>query len=995
MNARIVNHEVWNKIFNILLDHSVSEVEVNAPDGVFIKQKGKRIHLEDIVFESEKEYLESIEDSVVPLVDSMGDFDPNGYIFEGRLMYEAQAIQVQARCHIMLPPVCDTPQITMAKRSKTLTTLEHLAEMGSMSTEMLHFLQMSAKANLTVVFSGQSGAGKDLAASTKIPTPQGFKEMGELNVGDYVFNERGKQVKIVNKYAPKKDQKYLVEFSNGEKIAAGEGHVWRVIDLQDDYVKTTSFEVRVPLSLNNVSKLEVAQLTKDSYMTTEEFLALIEYTPVDKANNLTTDGNIDPIVDIVSKFEVDMGQFFALTVRSVLDINKPLFAQSKSSVVKKIEKDLRAWDREEISFNELFEVCGRDEKIFASLTSVSDQLGKKIVNKREVADFLLKDHYRRVEAKKTMNANTDHSLVSKNLTTKEMFEFMYGKDEKTGLSHIFTTLENRISSGLKIDPPTENIVNFAVEKELFPAEFDYDYSDFPIHPYVLGLWLGNPNGSDGRSLTSGVKQEILEIKAKLVTDNMVDSRSISVVDKKNLDENGNIISTLKIRNFRKMLKEVFSSVGDVEVKNTFPKIIPDLYMFTSSSAREDLIAGMVDSGGFVDENGNCNFIGLSEDVVKQLRVVVSSLGIRTSPIRIEKRTIVKDGQENKLPDGFKLSFLFDRTPFGLNRNIVAMQDRLNDIDTVGYNDNEDVIYITKITEQDFGEEEFFCIEVDSPSHLFLAGETFIPTHNTTMLEAMTKLIPNHYRIGVAEDTPELNLVQENVTYLHSVPWAPKMSENDVATLQWVVSQFQRNRCDKLIIGETRGKEFGDFLIAANSGMEGSMTTIHANDPKQCLTKMTNFAMKAADKQPIRAINLDIAEAIDIIVQLVVIDGKHRISHISAVIPVLGVTEEAKITLTTIYEWDRLDDSFFKKSQLEDHVRDLLDRRGVDYSEFIQSPLNNRVKHHNYAEKKKREEEEKSAFTTLNTIGVEKEEKNSMFGRKAKVRKGGLPPRRTI
>lgn len=218
---------------------------------------------------------------------------------------------------------------------------------------------------------------------------------------------------------------------------------------------------------------------------------------------------------------------------------------------------------------------------------------------------------------------------------------------------------------------------------------------------------------------------------------------------------------------------------------------------------------------------------------------------------------------------------------------------------------------------------------------------------TTMLEALAKNIPDSVRIGVAEDTPELVLNQPNVSYLKSVPKQPGMDEKDVATLSWVVAQFQRMRTDKVIIGETRGKEFADFLIAANSGMDGSMTTLHAENPTRCLTKMTSFVMKMGDGQPTRAINNDIANAIDLIVQLIITpEGKHRISHIEEIVPVLGNTEEAKITSQTLYAWDSVKDAFYKVGSMSDSLRDKCILNGQDVEAFIKSEREKRYPIHN-------------------------------------------------
>lgn len=238
---------------------------------------------------------------------------------------------------------------------------------------------------------------------------------------------------------------------------------------------------------------------------------------------------------------------------------------------------------------------------------------------------------------------------------------------------------------------------------------------------------------------------------------------------------------------------------------------------------------------------------------------------------------------------------------------------------------------------------FLIMAVKSNLTVVFSGGT--GAGKTTMLEALSKHIPDETRVGIAEDTPELILSQPNVSYLRSVPWQPGMDSNDVATLSWVVQQFQRMRTDKIIIGETRGKEFADFLVAANSGMEGSMTTMHADDPMLCLNKMTNFALKGAPNQPIRSINADIANAVDIIVQLVIIQGKHRISHIQEITTTLGTTEEAKITTEPLYRWDRNQDKFYKGANMSDNMRTRLADKGVKVNDFLNSQRDARVSAH--------------------------------------------------
>lgn len=216
---------------------------------------------------------------------------------------------------------------------------------------------------------------------------------------------------------------------------------------------------------------------------------------------------------------------------------------------------------------------------------------------------------------------------------------------------------------------------------------------------------------------------------------------------------------------------------------------------------------------------------------------------------------------------------------------------------------------------------------------------------TTMLEALAKNFRQEIRIGVAEDAPELYLTQPNVSYLHSVPYQPGMNPNDVATLSWVVSQYQRMRTDKLIIGETRGAEFADFLIAANSGMDGSMTTLHANNPVQCLDKMTNFALRGT-QAPVRTVNTDIANSIDIIVQLIILpSGGHRVDEICEVTSTLSTDETARITTNSLFKYDQKSDTFEKKAQMTDAMRRRFERSGVDISPLLVSQVGARATAH--------------------------------------------------
>lgn len=183
---------------------------------------------------------------------------------------------------------------------------------------------------------------------------------------------------------------------------------------------------------------------------------------------------------------------------------------------------------------------------------------------------------------------------------------------------------------------------------------------------------------------------------------------------------------------------------------------------------------------------------------------------------------------------------------------------------------------------------------------------------TTLLEAMASEFKHTERIGVCEDSPELQLDTPNTVYLNSTVWVPGMKDSDVADLSWVVKQINRMRVDKIVIGETRGKEFFDFITAANSGAEGSMTTIHANDGPSAMKKMATFMYMAVDMSP-RIINEMISQAVDIVIQLGKNkNGDHKILSIHEITNAISVGDSPTIALNPLFTYDEQSNTWVKK-----------------------------------------------------------------------------------
>jgi len=163
---------------------------------------------------------------------------------------------------------------------------------------------------------------------------------------------------------------------------------------------------------------------------------------------------------------------------------------------------------------------------------------------------------------------------------------------------------------------------------------------------------------------------------------------------------------------------------------------------------------------------------------------------------------------------------------------------------------------------------------------------------TSLLNAISSLIPNHERIIVIEDSAELQLQQDHVVPLESKP--PDRHGKGEVSIRDLLRSTLRLRPDRIVIGEIRGGEALDFLQALNTGHGGSMGTIHANSPVDALSRLETLTLFAGVELPLKAIRAQVTSAIDIVIQTSRYhDGSRKISHISEVVP-LGDDENYRV-----------------------------------------------------------------------------------------------------
>jgi pilus assembly protein CpaF len=175
--------------------------------------------------------------------------------------------------------------------------------------------------------------------------------------------------------------------------------------------------------------------------------------------------------------------------------------------------------------------------------------------------------------------------------------------------------------------------------------------------------------------------------------------------------------------------------------------------------------------------------------------------------------------------------------------------------------------------------DFLRACVEARLNIFVSGGT--GSGKTTTLNVLSSFIPNDERIITVEDAAELQLRQEHVVTLESRP--PNIEGRGAVPIRELVRNCLRMRPDRIIVGECRGGEALDMLQAMNTGHDGSMSTGHANSPRDMLARLETMVLMAGVDLPLRAIREQVSSAVDLIVhQSRLKDGTRRIVNITEV-----------------------------------------------------------------------------------------------------------------
>src|SRR5438445_6460775 len=258
-----------------------------------------------------------------------------------------------------------------------------------------------------------------------------------------------------------------------------------------------------------------------------------------------------------------------------------------------------------------------------------------------------------------------------------------------------------------------------------------------------------------------------------------------------------------------------------------------------------------------------------------IQLLVGSVGRR-----IDERSPLRDA---RLADGSRVNAVI--RPLALNGPLLTIRKFARDPYQV-----EDLIRFGTCNEAAFG---FLKAAVLAKANIIVVGGT--GTGKTTFLNVLSGFIPVEDRIVTIEDAAELQLHQEHVCRMETRP--KDINGEGEITIQRLVINSLRMRPERIVVGECRGGEALDMLQAMNTGHDGSMTTLHANSPRDALARLETLVLMAGVDLPVRAIRQQIGSAINLIVQLNRLrDGSRKVTAVSEIVGM----EQDVITMQDIF-----------------------------------------------------------------------------------------------
>ncbi len=285
---------------------------------------------------------------------------------------------------------------------------------------------------------------------------------------------------------------------------------------------------------------------------------------------------------------------------------------------------------------------------------------------------------------------------------------------------------------------------------------------------------------------------------------------------------------------------------------------------------------------YVEQNGRLTRSGARFTSEEQLRRVIERIVSRVGR-RIDESSPLVDA---RLPDGSRVNAVI--APIAFSGASLTIRKFARDPFKVA-----DLIAFGTLTAE-MAELLRACVE--ARLNIIVSGGT--GTGKTTLLNVLSSFIPENERIVTIEDAVELQLQQEHVVRLESRP--PNIEGRGEIAIRDLVRNSLRMRPDRIVVGEVRGGESLDMLQAMNTGHDGSLSTVHANSPRDAIARLETLVLMAGMDLPLRAIREQIASAVDVVVQLTRLrDGTRRVTAVTEVQGMEGQT----VTLQDAFLFD--------------------------------------------------------------------------------------------
>ncbi|MFN8380946.1 MAG: CpaF family protein [Anaerolineales bacterium] len=389
--------------------------------------------------------------------------------------------------------------------------------------------------------------------------------------------------------------------------------------------------------------------------------------------------------------------------------------------------------------------------------------------------------------------------------------------------------------------------------------------------------MTSPNPSAPRSFT---QQDLLRLK-KYLSDNLLRALEMEGIP---AGERNEFVK----KNINLVFEQTKIKLPEDIKKQIFDQVLDDLlgYGPIQSLLDDPDVSEIMVNGPkkiFIEKNGKLTKSSIAFDdddhVIRVIDRIILPLGRR---VDFDSPTV-----DARLPDGSRVNAVV--RPVAIDGPSITIRkfrkDRLQ---------AEDLINFGSLTRQ---MADFLYACVKARFNIIISGGT--GSGKTTLLNVMSGFIPENERIITIEDAAELQLQQDHVMRMETKP--ANSEGHNAVTIRDLVKNSLRMRPDRIVVGEVRGGEALDMLQAMNTGHDGSLTTVHANTPRDAISRIETLVLMAGMDLPLKVVRQQISSAVDLIVQQTRLkDGQRKVT---AVTEVAGMEGEI-IVLTDIFKFNQ-------------------------------------------------------------------------------------------